>query len=49
FEEEQLKFTTQTFSAPSTPGASRSSTPAPPEHDDGSDDEEELEKLSHDE
>ncbi|CAF3307004.1 unnamed protein product [Rotaria socialis] len=47
FEEEQLKFTTQTFSAPSTPGVSRSSTPAPPEHDDGSDDEEELENFPH--
>lgn len=42
FEEEMIKLTNQTFSAPSTPAVSRSSTPAPPDRDDdGTDDDEE--------
>ncbi|CAF1312571.1 unnamed protein product [Adineta steineri] len=40
FEEELVKLTNETFSAPSTPAVSRSSTPAPPDHYEGSDDEE---------
>jgi hypothetical protein len=40
FEEEMMKLASETSSNPSTPAISRSSTPAPPEHDDeGSDDE----------
>ncbi|CAF2489028.1 unnamed protein product [Rotaria sp. Silwood2] len=40
FEEEMLKLTSETSSNPSTPGISRSSTPAPPEHDDEATDDE---------
>ncbi|CAF2631450.1 unnamed protein product [Rotaria sp. Silwood2] len=45
FEEELLKITNESFSAPSTPAVSRSSTPAPPEHDEGTDDEEEQDSY----
>jgi hypothetical protein len=46
FEQELLKFTNVTFSAPSTPGVSRSSTPAPPDRDEGSDDEDDADQTS---
>ncbi|CAF1239042.1 unnamed protein product [Adineta ricciae] len=44
FEEELLKCTSETFSAPSTPGVSRSSTPAPPEREEASDDEDDQDQ-----
>ncbi|UJR23204.1 hypothetical protein I4U23_026223 [Adineta vaga] len=46
FEEEALHFTSQTFSGPSTPAVSRSSTPAPPDREDASDEEEEQDQPS---
>ncbi|CAF1270547.1 unnamed protein product [Rotaria sordida] len=41
FDEELLKLTNETLSTPSTPAVSRSSTPAPPDRDEGTDDEDE--------
>ncbi|CAF1102841.1 unnamed protein product [Rotaria sp. Silwood1] len=46
YEEELLKITNESISTPSTPAVSRSSTPAPPDRDEGTDDEEEHQEES---